>query len=162
MNRIYIFLVSLLFVCCGASSGKQQNAKSGQPQKAPTVVEPAVIVPIFDADSAYNFIEAQVNFGPRVPSTPSHRKCGDYLVSKFESYGATVLTQDVDLRAYNGDLLKARNIIAQFNPEKSDRIMLCAHWIPVHGLTATPTKPITISPCPVQTTVAVELACCSK
>ena len=128
MNRIYIFLVSLLFVCCGASSGKQQNAKSVQPQKAPTVVEPAVIVPIFDADSAYNFIEAQVNFGPRVPSTPSHRKCGDYLISKFESYGATVLTQDVDLRAYNGDLLKARNIIAQFNPEKSDRIMLCAHW----------------------------------
>ena len=128
MNWIYLFFTSLLFVCCGASSGKQQNVKAEQPQKVQAVVEPAVIVPIFDADSAYSFIEKQLSFGPRVPSTPSHRKCGDYFVSKFESYGATVVTQEVDLRAYNGDILKARNIIAQFNPEKSNRVMLCAHW----------------------------------
>ena len=128
MNWIYLFFTSLLFVSCGASSGKQQNVKAEQPQKVQAVVEPAVIVPIFDADSAYSFIEKQLSFGPRVPSTPSHRKCGDYFVSKFESYGATVVTQEVDLRAYNGDILKARNIIAQFNPEKSNRVMLCAHW----------------------------------
>ena len=102
--------------------------RTEQIQKTPAVVEPAVIVPIFDADSAYSFIEAQVNFGPRVPSTPAHRKCGDYLIAKFESYGATVVTQDMELKAYNGDLLKARNIIAQFNPENGNRIMLCAHW----------------------------------
>lgn len=117
---------SLLFVGCGASSGKQQVVKTVE--KTPVVVEPAVVVPIFDADSAYSFIEAQVNFGPRVPSTTSHRQCGDYLISKFEGYGATVVTQDMELKAYNGDLLKARNIIAQFNPEKDNRIMLCAHW----------------------------------
>lgn len=128
MNRVYLLFISVLFICCGASSRKPQDVKAEPSQKVQKVVEPAVIVPIFDADSAYSFIEAQVNFGPRVPSTPSHRKCGDYLISKFESYGATVLTQDIDLRAYNGDLLKARNIIAQFNPENSNRIMLCAHW----------------------------------
>lgn len=128
MNRIYLLLISLLFICCGASSGKQQDVRTEQIQKTPAVVEPAVIVPIFDADSAYSFIEAQVNFGPRVPSTPAHRKCGDYLIAKFESYGATVVTQDMELKAYNGDLLKARNIIAQFNPENGNRIMLCAHW----------------------------------
>ena len=128
MNRIYLLLISLLFICCGASSGKQQDVRTEQKQKAPAVIEPAVIVPIFDADSAYSFIEAQVNFGPRVPSTPTHRKCGDYLIAKFESYGATVVTQDMELKAYNGDLLKARNIIAQFNPENGNRIMLCAHW----------------------------------
>ena len=126
MNWIYLLFTSLLFVGCGASSGKQQVVKTVE--KTPVVVEPAVVVPIFDADSAYSFIEAQVNFGPRVPSTTSHRQCGDYLISKFEGYGATVVTQDMELRAYNGDLLKARNIIAQFNPEKDNRIMLCAHW----------------------------------
>lgn len=128
MNRVYLLFISLLLVCCGASSGKQQSARTAEPQKTSSVVEPAVIVPIFDADSAYSFIEAQVKFGPRVPSTPSHRKCGDYLISKLKGYGATVVTQDVELRAYNGDVLEARNIIAQFKPEKSDRIMLCAHW----------------------------------
>lgn len=126
MNWIYLLFTSLLFVGCGASSGKQQVVKTVE--RTPVVVEPAVIVPIFDADSAYCFIETQVNFGPRVPSTTSHRQCGDYLISKFESYGATVVTQDMELRAYNGDLLKARNIIAQFNPENDNRIMLCAHW----------------------------------
>ena len=126
MNWIYLLFTSLLFVGCGASSGKQQVVKTVE--KTPVVVEPAVVVPIFDADSAYSFIETQVNFGPRVPSTTSHRQCGDYLISKFESYGAIVVTQDMELRAYNGDLLKARNIIAQFNPEKDNRIMLCAHW----------------------------------
>ena len=126
MNWIYLLFTSLLFVGCGASSGKQQVVKTVE--KTPVVVEPAVVVPIFDADSAYSFIETQVNFGPRVPSTTSHRQCGDYLISKFESYGATVVTQDMELRAYNGDLLKARNIIAQFNPENDNRIMLCAHW----------------------------------
>ena len=154
MNRVYLLFISVLFICCGASSRKPQDVKAEPSQKVQKVVEPAVIVPIFDADSAYSFIEAQVNFGPRVPSTPSHRKCGDYLISKLESYGATVLTQDIDLRAYNGDLLKARNIIAQFNPENSNRIMHIG--IHVHGPTVTPTKPITISPCPVQTTVVVE------
>ena len=126
MNWIYLLFTSLLFVGCGASSGKQQVVKTVE--KTPVVVEPAVVVPIFDADSAYSFIETQVNFGPRVPSTTSHRQCGDYLISKFESYGATVVTQEMELRAYNGDLLKARNIIAQFNPENANRIMLCAHW----------------------------------
>lgn len=129
MNWIYLLCTSLLFICCGTSSGKQQGVKEEQPQeKVQTVVEPAVIVPIFDADSAYSFIEAQVNFGPRVPSTITHRRCGDYLVSKLEGYGAAVVTQDVELKAYNGDLLKARNIIAQFQPEKQERVMLCAHW----------------------------------
>ena len=86
MNWIYLLFTSLLFVGCGASSGKQQVVKTVE--KTPVVVEPAVVVPIFDADSAYSFIETQVNFGPRVPSTTSHRQCGDYLISKFEGYGA--------------------------------------------------------------------------
>ncbi len=128
MNWIYLFFTSLLFVCCGASPGKQQGVKTEQPQKVQSVVEPAVVVPIFDADSAYSFIEAQVGFGPRVPGTTTHRKCADYLVAKLESYGATVVTQDVDLKAYNGDILKACNIIAQFQPGKQQRVMLCAHW----------------------------------
>lgn len=89
---------------------------------------PETVVPVFDADSAYNFVAAQVAFGPRVPNSEGHKACGDYLVEKLGSYGADVISQDVDITAYNGDVLKARNIIAQFQPEKSERILLCAHW----------------------------------
>lgn len=132
MYKVYMLLVALLLVNCGGS-GKDTGATAVSVEAAPTdetakTVEPAAIVPIFDADSAYSFVERQVAFGPRVPGTATHRKCGNWLVEKLRSYGAEVLTQDVDLKAYNGDILKARNIIAQFQPEKQERIMLCAHW----------------------------------
>lgn len=128
MNWMHILFSALILVGCGSSANKENTVKAAESNENITVVEPAVIVPIFDADSAYSFVEAQVNFGPRVPSTPSHRKCADYLISKFKGYGATVVTQDVNLKAYNGDILKACNIIAQFQPEKQERVMLCAHW----------------------------------
>ena len=132
MYKVYMLLVALLLVNCGGS-GKDTGATAVSVEAAPTdetakTVEPAAIVPIFDADSAYSFVERQVAFGPRVPGTATHRKCGNWLVEKLRSYGAEVLTQDVDLKAYNGNVLKARNIIAQFQPEKQERIMLCAHW----------------------------------
>lgn len=125
MNWIYLFISAMFLVGCGTSA-KEQGEKNKQ--AAPAAVEAAVIVPSFNADSAYSFIEAQVNFGPRVPSTAPHRRCGDYLIAKFKEYGASVTVQEADLKAYNGDILKARNIIASFQPEKADRVMLCAHW----------------------------------
>ena len=132
MYKVYTLLLALLLAGCGGAT-KNETAKEpavgtvSHDDTAKTV-EPVAIVPIFDADSAYSFVARQVAFGPRVPGTATHRKCGDYLVEKLRSYGADVVTQDVDLKAYNGDVLKARNIIAQFQPQKAERIMLCAHW----------------------------------
>ena len=129
MYKVYTLLLALLLAGCGGAT-KNETAKEpavgtvSHDDTAKTV-EP---VAIFDADSAYSFVARQVAFGPRVPGTATHRKCGDYLVEKLRSYGADVITQDVDLKAYNGDVLKARNIIAQFQPQKAERIMLCAHW----------------------------------
>ena len=113
-----IFVTALLLVACGGEKKKS----------TPTVIEAAAIVPIFDADSAYSFVAEQVAFGPRVPNTEAHRACGDYLENKLRAYGAEVVTQNVTLTAYNGDKLQARNIIAQFQPQKRKRLMLCAHW----------------------------------
>ena len=39
-------------------------------------VAPEVVVN-FDADSAYSYVERQVAFGPRVPNTEAHRRCGE-------------------------------------------------------------------------------------
>ena len=88
----------------------------------------AVALPQFNADSAYNFVKAQVDFGPRVPNSDEHRQCGDYLAEKLKSYGANVITQEMELKAYDGTKLQARNIIGEFQPDNKKRIMLCAHW----------------------------------
>ncbi len=87
-----------------------------------------VSVPRFDADSAYSFIQAQVDFGPRVPNSPAHVACGDFLAGKLSSFGATVVSQYANLPAYDGTMLKARNIIGSFDPDNKRRIVLFAHW----------------------------------
>lgn len=127
MKRLFIFplLAVLLIVACAGKVEKPGNSTSSAPQ---LVTEPMAIVPLFDSDSAYRFIAEQVAFGPRVPNSEGHKNCGDYLEAVLRSYGADVITQTTDITAYNGDLLKARNIIGRFQPQKSERVLLCAHW----------------------------------
>ena len=129
LHKVYTLLLAFLMISCGGNSNNNSTAAvKNTGETTPQEVEVALNVPQFDADSAYSFIERQVAFGPRVPGTVTHAECGNYLVDKLRSYGAEVVTQDVDLTAYNGDVLKARNIIASFQPEKKQRVMLCAHW----------------------------------
>ena len=46
-----------------------------------------VNVPGFNADSAYSYVKAQVDFGPRVPNTKAHVECGEYLASELDLRG---------------------------------------------------------------------------
>ena len=83
---------------------------------------------IFDADSAYSFVAQQCAFGSRVPNSDAHKKCGNWLADKLRSYGASVTEQCADLKAYDGTVLHARNIIGEFHKEKTERVLLIAHW----------------------------------
>ncbi|WP_352423525.1 M28 family peptidase [Proteiniphilum sp.] len=86
------------------------------------------ISPEFNADSAYAFVEKQVNLGPRIPGSDAHKACGDYLVAKLTGFGALVTEQKADITHYDGKNLSIRNIIGSFYPEKEKRILLYAHW----------------------------------
>ena len=87
-----------------------------------------VNVPAFDADSAYASIEAQCAFGPRVPGTEAHTACGDYIVAAFRALGLTVTEQRAQVITWEGRSMPCRNIIAAFNPDARDRVLVCAHW----------------------------------
>lgn len=123
-NYTIIPLFLLLFVAMVACSNKSRNNADSEGKQPQSTVN----VPQFDADSAYQYVKAQVDFGPRVPNTAAHRACGEYLVKKLEQFGATVYSQQVDLIAYDGTLLKARNIIGSYKPETKKRILLLSHW----------------------------------
>ena len=100
-------------------------------KKTATEVEtPAKLpaAPVFNPDSAYAFVAKQVAFGPRVPNTAAHVKTGDWLVSKFKAYGLTVREQPFEAMAFDGTMLKSRNIIAQFQPQAARRVTIFAHW----------------------------------
>lgn len=84
--------------------------------------------PLFNPDSAYAFVTKQVAFGPRVPGTPQHTACADWMVAKLKGYGATVTEQRATVKAFNGKELPLRNIIASFNPMAEERLLLLAHY----------------------------------
>lgn len=102
------------------------NRTSSRSQDTDTIaMAPA---PEFNADSAYAFTAAQCAFGPRVPNTEAHKLCGNYIAEKFRSYGALVTDQYAALTAFDGTVLKARNIIASYNPDAEARLLICGHW----------------------------------
>ena len=83
---------------------------------------------LFNADSAYAHIEAQCAFGPRVPNTEAHERCGQYIVSRFKALGLAVTEQKMELKAYNGATLKCMNIFASTDTTAKRRILVSAHW----------------------------------
>ncbi|MDR1524580.1 MAG: M28 family peptidase, partial [Tannerella sp.] len=124
---VYLFLGSLLFLCCSQKNATKGNDPAVEPVNN-TNKNRSATVPSFDPDSAYSFVAKQVAFGPRVPNTPAHKACAGYLASELERHGAEVYVQEAVLTAYNGDKLQAKNIIGTFNPDSKKRILLFAHW----------------------------------
>src|SRR5690606_26290357 len=110
----FLFIVLIVLIGCG-----RDGQKSSQPAIPPKVVN----VPVFNADSAYYFIQKQVDFGPRIPNTAAHKKAGDYFIAQFKAYGATVKVQEFTATTFDRVKVNLRNIIASFNPEKKKRIL---------------------------------------
>jgi glutaminyl-peptide cyclotransferase len=104
---------------------------SCNPKKKPDelqVPQRMVQVPVFNADSAYSFVEQQVKFGPRIPGTKAHYQASRYFIRQLERFGATVVTQDFDAITWDNRKVQLRNIIASYNPDAKKRILLAAHW----------------------------------
>ena len=111
-----------VFSCDSAGNG---GAKQATVEEAET---PVVKAPEFNADTAYALIERQVAFGPRVPNTPAHYATGEWIIQKLREYGAEVKVQNFQMRAFDGKMLNLRNIIASYNPQAANRVLLAAHW----------------------------------
>jgi len=113
-----IWLLALLF-SCSKTSEKVDNTQAVRDFKP---------VPAFNPDSAYAFIQKQVDFGPRVPNTPEHKATRQWLMDKFRGWGLEVQGQELTAKAHDGRELQLTNIIASYKPEQKKRIILAAHW----------------------------------
>jgi len=90
--------------------------------------EPEVFVPEFNRDSAYQFVQKQVDFGPRIPETVEHKACSEWIKTTLESYGWQVQFQEAKIEGFDNKPMQIRNIIATYKPEADERVLLCAHW----------------------------------
>lgn len=121
MYKILSFLLALCTITACQQSGEQSAATK-------TPARPAVPAPVFNADSAFNYVAQQVQFGPRVPNTIAHANCAAWLAKTMSGMADTVIVQSYRTRAFDGKVLDAQNIIASFRPESGNRILLCSHW----------------------------------
>ncbi len=124
LKQISIVTVILIALAGCQGSGK----RTGNTTKKASSSVKSIKTPVFNADSAFSYVDKQVAFGPRVPNTKEHLLCADYLSSEMKRFGADVIVQDAPVIAFDGTELNAKNIIGQYNVEKRNRILLFAHW----------------------------------
>ena len=124
MFRFLPLALLLLVTACTSDANPPVDDVAAAP-RPPREAKP---VPKFDRDSAYAYVEQQVDFGPRVVNSAAHRQTREWLVGKLNDFGAEVTEQPFTATAYDGTELDATNIIARYAPDQEDRILLMAHW----------------------------------
>lgn len=127
MKYLTMSLMVTLSICGVVASCAGNGEKSAQ-QAAPAAQITEVAVPAFNADSAYRYVAAQMEFGNRIPNTEPHARTAEWLASELKRHGAAVTVQEAPVEAFDKTILNAKNIIGQFSPGKSERILLFAHW----------------------------------
>lgn len=109
--------------CAGSKKKEQHNETTTQYEKKEESHT------LFNAERTFSYIQKQVDFGPRVPNTDAHKACASYLIQQLQKRKSlSLFEQPIQLKAYDGTLLQAKNIIASYAPERPRRILLFAHW----------------------------------
>ena len=119
-GRALIFLavggLALIAIACASRSARTGSTAAG--------------LAAFDSGSAWNYLQAQLAFGPRPVGTPAHEKLKDYLAAELRKASADVQLQQWTDPAIH---LPLTNLIARFPGKGSGQtqglpLLLAAHW----------------------------------
>lgn len=116
--------VSLLIVSATGCKGDKKESTTDDT----TAAQPNEALNLFNTDSAYSYIAQQVAFGTRVPNTPTHQECGEWIAGKLKEFGLEVVLQQANVSTHESVSLPITNIIGRLNPSAERRILLLAHW----------------------------------
>lgn len=129
MNRIQttacLVAIAILLLAGSCRQGASSKKKTASDPMDP---ESVMQIPAFREDSAYAYIVKQLEFGQRVPGTPEHKACAGWLEKKLTGFGADVIVQQAEVENWEGTRMPIHNIIARYQPEKANRLLLMAHW----------------------------------
>lgn len=126
---IYILIMCdvMMMASCKETESNQPSS-SDRPSASSHVENFWKSAPQFSADSAYHYIQYQVNLGSRVPGSKAHERCVEYLKSFFEKQGCVVELQKFTATTYDQKQWIGTNVIARYKPDLKHRILLCAHY----------------------------------
>ena len=122
IGRVFAFIgiVSLCLTSC------KDPKKPDQPIDKPVVEKNYTLK--FNADSAFQYVQDQVDFGPRVPGSMEHGLAANYLFHQLKRFCDTAILQNGSMPTGTGQTVAIKNIIGSFHPEKKQRVLLAAHW----------------------------------
>ena len=110
-------------MACGSSSASSDTASATDTTATASVARKA-----FDGNGALALARQQCEFGPRVPGTPAHSQCADWLITTLQASCDTVILQTGTVQTATEGPLGIKNIIGVINPDASQRLLLLAHW----------------------------------
>ena len=83
----------------------------------------------FDGAQAYAYLKQICKLGPRVSGSAGMQAQQELLVKHFEEFGAEVELQKFKARhPRDGSAVPLANLIARWRPDRTERILLCAHY----------------------------------
>ncbi|MBT3253390.1 MAG: M28 family peptidase [Candidatus Marinimicrobia bacterium] len=109
LPNVHTIYLSILLIIC---SGLPLSAQSG-----------------FNADRAFEDLQAQCDLGPRNPNSDGAEAAIQFFSSILGPLADTLHLQNFRMDdPYSTEQLNLTNIVARFQPQKTQRIILCAHW----------------------------------
>ena len=123
MTLLYIILATIMTAC-----GSMGNTSTSSNDTTATTTQEGNHWAAFDGEAALAFTRQQCEFGPRVPATPAHAKCAEWLTATLAESCDTVMVQTGTVQTAKSGQLGIKNIIGIINPEASQRLLLMAHW----------------------------------
>ena len=121
MTLFYILLATVMTACGHTTTSTATDNASND-------TATAVARAAFDGNGAMEFARQQCEYGPRVPATPAHAACAEWLTSTLKAYCDTVIVQTGTVQTAKSGQLGIKNIIGSINPEATQRLLLLAHW----------------------------------
>lgn len=101
------------------------NGQGGQAAKSATSLEE---IP-FDGAQSYQYLKAICALGPRPSGSPGMAAQQRMLADHFAKLDGQVSMQQFDVRhPLDGSKVTMSNIVVEWHPERTERILLCAHY----------------------------------
>jgi hypothetical protein len=103
----------------------------GQPKKTEfgTGAAQAPVEIKFDGERAMKYLKQLCDIGPRVSGTDGMAKQQDLVERHFKQLGATVARQEFKVRQRSRkDDTPMTNLVVTWHPEKTRRVLICAHY----------------------------------
>jgi Zn-dependent M28 family amino/carboxypeptidase len=114
------FLTRLLFI---AAAALPLAGCPGDGRATPRADRPS-----FPGDQAYELLRQQVAFGPRIPGQPGHEQQLAWMKEWLVARADTLIEQPFSQPTTRGETLQLTNLLARFNPEQRERVLLVTHW----------------------------------